>query len=90
MDWNGDGKHDWEDDAFFHEVILKEEEDAEANSNASNNNGNTYSSNFAIFGEVFGVALIFAIFFNFIIYGSFGTVLGIGAIIGLILQIILG
>ena len=21
MDWNGDGKHDWQDDAFFHNVI---------------------------------------------------------------------
>ena len=21
MDWNGDGKHDWQDDAFFHDVI---------------------------------------------------------------------
>lgn len=21
MDWNGDGKHDWRDDALFHNVI---------------------------------------------------------------------
>lgn len=21
MDWNGDGKHDWQDDAIFHKVI---------------------------------------------------------------------
>ena len=21
MDWNGDGKHDWQDDAIFHNVI---------------------------------------------------------------------
>ena len=26
MDWNGDGKHDWKDDAIFHNVINSSED----------------------------------------------------------------
>lgn len=26
MDWNGDGKHDWQDDAIFHNVINADNE----------------------------------------------------------------
>ena len=40
MDWNGDGKHDWRDDAIFHNVI-------ETDNNSSNNTpsgGGKYSS----------------------------------------------
>ena len=34
MDWNGDGKHDWKDDAIFHNVINSSE-----NSNDKNTSG---------------------------------------------------
>lgn len=27
MDWNQDGKHDYKDDSFFYNVVLKNEED---------------------------------------------------------------
>ena len=27
MDWNGDGKHDWQDDAFYNNVISSTETD---------------------------------------------------------------
>ena len=40
MDWNGDGKHDWRDDAIFHNVI-------ETDNNSSNNTpsgGGNYST----------------------------------------------
>ena len=30
FDWNSDGKTDWFDDAIFHEVINKEDEDSKA------------------------------------------------------------
>lgn len=40
MDWNGDGKHDWQDDAFFHSVI-----DNDSNSsNTPSSRGNYGSS----------------------------------------------
>ena len=40
MDWNGDGKHDWQDDAFFHNVI-----DNDSNSsNTPSSRGNYGSS----------------------------------------------
>ena len=28
MDWNGDGKHDWQDDAIFHNVINTDNDSA--------------------------------------------------------------
>ena len=40
MDWNGDGKHDWQDDAFFHNMI-----DNDSNSsNTPSSRGNYGSS----------------------------------------------
>lgn len=29
MDWNGDGKHDWHDDAFIHTVINSDDDSPE-------------------------------------------------------------
>lgn len=26
MDWNGDGKHDWKDDAFIHTVLHSDDD----------------------------------------------------------------
>lgn len=41
MDWNGDGKHDWQDDAIFHNVI---DTDNNTSSNNSSGRGGSYSS----------------------------------------------
>lgn len=40
MDWNGDGKHDWQDDAIFHNVINTDD-----NSSNNNSSGGRYHSN---------------------------------------------
>lgn len=34
MDWNNDGKHDWKDDAIFHNVINSDEKDKSNNHSA--------------------------------------------------------
>ena len=95
MDWNGDGKHDWKDEAFFHEVILKEDENSQSGSGStekpSNNVSNNSTTDFSIFGGVFAVALVLAIISLFTGYpGAFGSLLGIGAVVGLVLQMIFG
>jgi hypothetical protein len=41
MDWNGDGKHDWKDDAIFHNVINSDEKE---HSNKSRSTGGSNSS----------------------------------------------
>ena len=39
MDWNNDGKHDWKDDAIFHNVINSDEkEDSNKNCSAGGSN----------------------------------------------------
>ena len=39
MDWNNDGKHDWKDDAIFHNVINSDEkEDSNKNRSAGSSN----------------------------------------------------
>ena len=40
MDWNGDGKHDWQDDALFHNVINSDD----SSSNNSSYRGRRHSS----------------------------------------------
>lgn len=38
MDWNNDGKHDWKDDSFFQNVVLKDaekQEEEKSNKNSS-------------------------------------------------------
>lgn len=44
MDWNGDGNHDWRDDAFFNNVI--------DSNNSSSNNGHSGSSSSSGMGWV--------------------------------------
>ena len=41
MDWTGDGKHDWKDDAIFHNVINSDEKE---HSNKSRSTGGSNSS----------------------------------------------
>ena len=41
MDWNGDGKHDWKDDAIFHNVINSDEKE---DSNKKRSGGSSNSS----------------------------------------------
>ncbi len=40
MDWNNDGKHDWKDDAIFHNVINSDEKE-ESNKNRSPGSSNS-------------------------------------------------
>ena len=42
MDWNNDGKHDWKDDAIFHNVIDSGEKDK--SNNAHSSRGSTSSA----------------------------------------------
>lgn len=39
FDWNGDGKHDWRDDALFHNVINKTDADNKSTSPKSQGSG---------------------------------------------------
>jgi len=40
IDWNGDGKHDWKDDAFFHNVINSDNSKEQSAENSLYNNKN--------------------------------------------------
>lgn len=44
MDWNHDGKHDWKDDAFFHNVVMKDSEKETSNKNCNHISSNSSSS----------------------------------------------
>ena len=39
MDWNGDGKHDWKDDAIFHNVINSDNESSQSSSGGGYSTG---------------------------------------------------
>lgn len=83
MDWNGDGKHDWKDDALFHNVI---------NTNDNSSNSSSYrsgrqssgSSSFSIsqLGKVvIALDIILCIAALFMGYASIiGDLLGFGVI----------
>ena len=46
IDWNHDGKYDWKDDAFFHNVVMKDfEKNEDTKSNSSYSDSSTSSSN---------------------------------------------
>ena len=49
MDWNGDGKHDWRDDAIFHNVINTEND-------SSNNTPSGGSGNYSSGGSTFYIS----------------------------------
>lgn len=51
MDWNGDGKHDWHDDAFFNNVI-------DSNNGSSNNGHRSSSSGMGWVAILFILAII--------------------------------
>lgn len=46
MDWNNDGKHDWQDHAFYNNVIDRNDKKVEhsSGSNTGNQNSNSYTS----------------------------------------------
>ena len=46
MDWNGDGKHDWQDDAIFHNVINT---DNNSSNNTPSGGGGNHSSGSSTF-----------------------------------------
>ena len=89
MDWNGDGKHDWQDDALFHNVINADDD----SSNNISHSGRSYSSGNSSFvvsqlGKVVIVLdIILCIAALFMGYGSvIGDLLGFGVIGFLIAQ----
>ncbi len=45
MDWNHDGKHDWKDDAFFHNVVMKDSEKETRDKNCNHTSSGSSSSN---------------------------------------------
>ena len=46
IDWNHDGKYDWKDDSFFHNVVMKDlEKEDESKSNSSYSDSSISSSN---------------------------------------------
>ena len=89
MDWNGDGKHDWRDDAIFHNVI-------ETDNNPSNNtpsgggNHSTGGSSFYLsqLGKVVIVLdLILCVVALFMGYANIiGALLGFGVVVFFIAQ----
>lgn len=90
MDWNGDGKHDWQDDAIFHNVI---DTDNNTSSNNSSGRGGSYSSGGSSFhvsqlGTVVIVLdIILCVAALFMGYANIiGDLLGFGAVGFLIAQ----
>ena len=47
MDWNGDGKHDWRDDALFHNVINSDKMENKPNPQKTTPNNTGRSSLFS-------------------------------------------
>lgn len=83
MDWNGDGKHDWRDDEFYHNVILQEEEE-------ENQQPQNTSSDFKVTppgGAVIGLTVFLCVVALFMGNAHIiGTLLGVGFIAFLIIN----
>ncbi len=58
MDWNGDGKHDWHDDAFFHTVINSDD-------NSSNSTHGSHGSSSSGISSGWAIAIIILIIISF-------------------------
>lgn len=56
MDWNGDGKYDWQDDAIFHNVINADNDSA--NNTPSGGGGNHSSGGSTFYISQLGKAVI--------------------------------
>ena len=56
MDWNGDGKHDWQDDAIFHNVINTDNNSS--NNTPSGSGGNHSSGGYTFYISQLGKAVI--------------------------------
>ena len=68
MDWNGDGKHDWKDDAFYNNII-----DNNSNNNSSGHNygNNTTGSNgWVVFGVIIFIVYVIAKILGFPLINS--------------------
>ena len=46
IDWNHDGKYDWKDDAFLHNVVMKdsEKQDGSKSNNKTSSSGSSSTS----------------------------------------------
>lgn len=84
MDWNGDGKHDWKDDAIFHNVINNDSNDS--NTSGGTNGGNSFyisqlGTVVIVIDIILCVAALFMGYANII-----GDLLGFGLVAFLIAQ----
>lgn len=89
MDWNGDGKHDWRDDAIFHNVI---ETDKNSSNNTPSGGGNHSSGGSSFYLSQLGkvvivLDLILCVAALFMGYANIiGDLLGFGVVGFLIAQ----
>ena len=84
MDWNGDGKHDWQDDAIFHNVINTDNNSSNNTPSGGGGNHSSESSTFYIsqLGKVVIVLdIILCVAALFMGYANIiGDLLGFGVI----------
>lgn len=57
MDWNGDGKHDYQDHSFYNNVIEPNEKRESHGGSSKNKNSSTYDSNSSSTGAVWLVVI---------------------------------
>lgn len=84
MDWNGDGKHDWQDDSIFHNVINTDNDLSNDSPSGGGRNHSSGSSTFYIsqLGKVVIVLdIILCVAALFMGYANIiGDLLGFGVI----------
>lgn len=88
MDWNGDGKHDWKDDAIFHNVINSDSNSSNSPSGGSSSGGSGSTFYLSQLGKVVIVlVVILCIAALFMGYANIiGDLLGFGLVGFLIAQ----
>ena len=57
MDWNGDGKHDWKDDAIFHNVINSDEKE-HSNKSRSTEGSNSSAGRSGLISTIVSLAYL--------------------------------
>lgn len=62
IDWNRDGKHDWKDDSFFHNVVMKDVDKETATKSSNSGSSSTGSSGSSSNGLTWFIILCIAYF----------------------------
>ena len=87
MDWNGDGKHDWKDDAIFHNVITRDNESSQSSSGGGYSTGGSSFYLSQLRKVVIVLVIILCVAALFMGYANIiGDLLGFGLIGFLIAQ----